>query len=46
MIKELYSGIGKKKGQATLMTQVACPYFFVCSIKTNKGPFKERAFIN
>ena len=41
MIKELHGGIGKKKGQATIMTQVACPFSSVYSIKTNKCPFEE-----
>ncbi len=41
MIKELHGGIGKKKGLATLMTQVACPFSSVYSIKTNKCPFEE-----
>ena len=41
MIKELRGGIAKKKGQATLMTQVACPFSSSYSIKANKCPFEE-----
>jgi hypothetical protein len=45
MIKELHGGIGKKKGQATLMTQVACPFSSVYSIyfiEANKCPYGKR----
>jgi len=42
MIKEPHWGISKKKGQATLITQVACPFSSAYSIKANKYPFEER----
>jgi len=35
--------VDKKKGQATLMIQVACPFSSACFIKTNKSPFGKQA---
>jgi len=45
MIKELRGGIDKKKGQATFMTQVACPYFFLTLLKRIKARSRNGTYL-